>query len=122
MEEFGAEFLPKNKFNFPLKLVSTEMPVGIECEVDVSAQLKSAVILANGAQIKAEDLGFFDHQEESVELNVNLRQVREKAESMAIEKAYALADGNMSKCSELLGITRPTLYSLIDKYNLNINH
>ena len=27
MSEFGAEFLPKNKFNFPLKLISTEMPV-----------------------------------------------------------------------------------------------
>ena len=29
MEEFGAEFFPKNKFNFPLKLVSSEMPIGI---------------------------------------------------------------------------------------------
>ena len=46
MSYFGAEFLPKNKFNFPLKLISTEMPLGIEYEAGVSAQLKSAVILA----------------------------------------------------------------------------
>ena len=46
MGEFGAEFLPKNKFNFPLKLVSTEMPVCINYMSGVSAQLKSAVILA----------------------------------------------------------------------------
>ena len=46
MSEFGAEFLPKNKFNFPLKLISTEMPVGINYKSGVSAQLKSAVILA----------------------------------------------------------------------------
>ena len=46
MSEFGAEFLPKNKFNFPLKLISTEMPVGIKYNSGVSAQLKSAVILA----------------------------------------------------------------------------
>ena len=46
MEEFGAEFLPKNKFNFPLKLVSTEMPVCINYKAEVSAQLKSAVMLA----------------------------------------------------------------------------
>ena len=46
MSEFGAEFLPKNKFNFPLKLKSTEMPVCIRYEAGVSAQLKSAVILA----------------------------------------------------------------------------
>ncbi|MDC3104125.1 3-phosphoshikimate 1-carboxyvinyltransferase [Candidatus Pelagibacter bacterium] len=46
MSEFGAEFLPKNKYNFPLKLISTEMPVGIKYKAGVSAQLKSAVILA----------------------------------------------------------------------------
>ena len=46
MSEFGAEFLPKNKYNFPLKLISTEMPVGINYKAGVSAQLKSAVILA----------------------------------------------------------------------------
>ena len=46
MVRFGATFLPKNKFNFPLKLISSEMPVGINYKADVSAQLKSAVILA----------------------------------------------------------------------------
>jgi len=46
MNEFGAEFYPKNKFNFPLTLTSTEMPVGIQYESGISAQLKSAVILA----------------------------------------------------------------------------
>ncbi len=46
MSEFGAEFLPKNKYNFPLKLISTDMPIGINYKAGVSAQLKSAVILA----------------------------------------------------------------------------
>ena len=46
MSEFGAEFLPKNKFNFPLKIISTEMPIGINYKSGVSAQLKSAAILA----------------------------------------------------------------------------
>ena len=46
MSEFGAEFLPKNKFNFPLKLISTEMPICIKYKAGISAQLKSAVILA----------------------------------------------------------------------------
>jgi len=46
MSKFGAEFLPKKKFNFPLKLISTEMPIGIKYISGVSAQLKSAVILA----------------------------------------------------------------------------
>ncbi len=46
MEEFGANFHPKDKFNFPLKVISSEMPIGIYYKSDVSAQLKSAVILA----------------------------------------------------------------------------
>ena len=46
MSEFGAEFYPKNKYNFPLKIISTEMPLGINYKAGVSAQLKSAVILA----------------------------------------------------------------------------
>ena len=46
MSEFGASFLPKNKFTLPLKIISTEMPVGIFYEAGVSAQLKSAVIFA----------------------------------------------------------------------------
>ena len=39
MSEFGATFLPKNKFNFPLKLISTQMPIGIQYEAGISAQL-----------------------------------------------------------------------------------
>jgi len=46
MKKFGAIFEPKNKFNFPLKLISSEFPIGINYKSGVSAQLKSAVILA----------------------------------------------------------------------------
>ena len=46
MSRFGAGFYPKNKFKFPIKIVSTDMPVGIKYEAGVSAQLKSSVILA----------------------------------------------------------------------------
>ena len=45
MTEFGAFFLPK-KINFPLKMISSELPIGINYKAGVSAQLKSAVILA----------------------------------------------------------------------------
>jgi 3-phosphoshikimate 1-carboxyvinyltransferase len=46
MKKFGAIFEPKNKFNFPLKLISSEFPIGINYKSGVSAQLKSAVMLA----------------------------------------------------------------------------
>ena len=46
MSEFGAFFIPQNRFKFPLKLISSEIPIGVKYEAGVSAQLKSAVILA----------------------------------------------------------------------------
>ncbi len=46
MKEFGATFYPEKKERFPLTLVSSEMPIGIDYKAGVSAQLKSAVMLA----------------------------------------------------------------------------
>ena len=46
MNMFGASFLPKNKYKFPLQMVSSKIPIGIKYYAGVSAQLKSAVILA----------------------------------------------------------------------------
>ena len=45
MSEFGASFYPKNKFKFPLKLTSTEMPICINYEAGVSV-IKKCLILA----------------------------------------------------------------------------
>ena len=36
MKLFGADFLPKKKVNLPLKLISSNMPVGIKYESGVS--------------------------------------------------------------------------------------
>ena len=46
MSKFGTTFLPKKKLTFPLTLISSEIPIGIEYMAGVSAQLKSAVMLA----------------------------------------------------------------------------
>ena len=46
MTKFGAFFLPKNKNKFPLKMISSAIPLGLNYKAGVSAQLKSAVILA----------------------------------------------------------------------------
>ena len=46
MSEFGATFLPKNKFTLPIRIISSSMPIGINYKAGVSAQLKSAVIFA----------------------------------------------------------------------------
>lgn len=87
---------------------------------ELQNKVKSSVIMCTGTQVTAIDLGFFDHENSEFELSLNLRTVREQAESIAIKKAYSLSESNMSKTAELLGVTRPTLYSLIEKYNLNL--
>jgi two-component system NtrC family response regulator len=88
---------------------------------ELQNKVKSSVIMSTGNQVTAFDLGFFDKENTEYELSLNLRSVREQAETIAIQKAYALTDGNMSKTASLLGITRPTLYSLIEKYGIAIN-
>ena len=46
MSQFGASFSPSKRFRFPLQITSSEFPVGINYKAGLSAQLKSATILA----------------------------------------------------------------------------
>ncbi|WP_218309989.1 PEP-CTERM-box response regulator transcription factor [Alteromonas antoniana] len=85
---------------------------------EMQNKLKSAVIMAEGTVVQADDLGLMPVSGETETETLNLREVREMAESRAIRRAYQTADKNMSKTAELLGVTRPTLYSLIDKYQM----
>ena len=85
---------------------------------ELQNKLKSAVVLAEGNVITADDLSLFAKKTEEDTLVLNLREVREQAESKAIRRAYHQSEQNISKTAELLGVTRPTLYSLIDKYHL----
>ncbi|MAJ85477.1 MAG: 3-phosphoshikimate 1-carboxyvinyltransferase [Candidatus Pelagibacter sp.] len=46
LNKFGASFYPVGKNTLPLTLISSEMPIGINYVSGISAQLKSACILA----------------------------------------------------------------------------
>ena len=83
---------------------------------ELQNKLKSAVILADNKLIDAADLGLNGNSHNKLD---TLRKVREQAETRAIRHAYAVANTNLSKTADLLGITRPTLYALIDKYRLH---
>jgi 3-phosphoshikimate 1-carboxyvinyltransferase len=82
MVKFGANFLPKNKFNFPLKLISSEMPIGINYNAGVSAQLKSAVILAGlnsyGNTIITETNKSRNHTENMLLKNAQAIKIKDK--------------------------------------------
>ena len=84
---------------------------------ELQNKIKSAVIMADNPIIDADELGLeLSNQPLQV---ATLREVRAKAESKAIIAAYGLCNQNMSKTAEQLGITRPTLYSLVEKYQIN---
>jgi two-component system NtrC family response regulator len=79
--------------------------------------IKRAVIMADGNTIVADDLGLPDTGAEE-ETPLNLRQIRDEAEYKAIVKALARADGNIVKASEMLGISRPTMYDLMGRHGI----
>lgn len=78
--------------------------------------VKRAVIMADGNQITREDIGL-DHLEGTANF-IDLRLVREEAERRAVATAVSRADGNMVRASEILGISRPTLYDLMHRLGL----
>ena len=84
---------------------------------ELENKIKGAVIMADGKMVTAMDLGLQDGDEHGESLN--LREVRQAAESKAIRVALTRSYGNISKAAELLGITRPTLYDLLNKYSLS---
>jgi two-component system NtrC family response regulator len=84
---------------------------------ELENKIKGAVIMAEGKLVTAADLGI--NAGEVEEESLNLRSVRQRAESKAIRVALTRSYGNISKAAELLGITRPTLYDLLSKYDMS---
>ena len=80
MSDFGAEFLPSKKSKFPLNLTSSQIPIGIEYKAGVSAQLKSAVILAGlnsfGSTKITEMVRSRDHTENMLSKNRNVIKIK----------------------------------------------
>ena len=84
-------------------------------------KIKRAVIMADGKRITTDDLQLPQSTDntDASESQLNLRKVRENAERAAIVQALRSSNYNMAQASRLLGVTRPTLYNLTDKYRIN---
>ncbi|KPF45897.1 Fis family transcriptional regulator [beta proteobacterium AAP51] len=83
--------------------------------------MKRAAIMADGDNVTAQDLALTTPElpeggaEGSLDADLDLRTVREAAERRAIITALARSDGNIVRASEILGVSRPTLYDLMKR-------
>ena len=83
---------------------------------ELENRVKRAVILAEGKQITAHDLGF----ETAAEfLSLDLRAARETAERSVIQRALLVNNNNMSHAAKALGVSRPSLYNLMNKLGMS---
>jgi len=83
---------------------------------ELANRVKRAVIMTDGRQITAQALEL--EVDTSDAMPFNLREVRKQAESQAVLRALGYSKGNVSQAATMLGITRPTFYALVNKYNL----
>ena len=78
---------------------------------ELENKLRAAVIMAEGQLIHAADLGL--NTPLTTPQQLNLAEVRLQAERQALVQALALAQNNVSRAAELLGVSRPTMYDLL---------
>ncbi len=85
---------------------------------ELENKIKRAVVMCEGTQITARDLELDETVPDSAPFS--LRYAREVAERQALSKAMSYSEGNLSQAADLLGIARPTLYTLLNKHQLKV--
>ena len=80
--------------------------------------IKRAVIMVDGNQITAQDVGLAVPEQPEDDNSFDLRSIREKAERNAIISAMGRVNGNVVKAAEMLGVSRPTLYDPMHRLGL----
>ncbi len=91
--------------------------------------VRRAVIMADGNRVEPQDLGLerqLAAAGDGTELDgggrtLDLRSVREAAERGAVLAALARTGGNVARSAELLGVSRPTLYDLMNRLAIKQN-
>jgi two-component system NtrC family response regulator len=82
---------------------------------ELENRVKRAVIMAESTLIEPRDL---ELESALTGARQTLREVRASAELKAIEAAIFEYQGRLGKVADALGVSRPTLYTLLRKHNL----
>ena len=83
---------------------------------ELEHMINRAVIMADGKLITPEDLGLRHPAGERP--SFSLREARDRAEERVLREGLARSKNNISKAAELLGVSRPTLYDLMKKFDI----
>jgi two-component system, NtrC family, response regulator len=87
---------------------------------ELENRIKRAVILAEGQSITAAHMGLTAPAgSDEPEASATLQEARDEAERKALSSALALSAGNLSAAAKILGVSRPTVYSLLKQHNVN---
>ena len=79
---------------------------------ELESRVKRATIMADGTYLTCEDLALEPSERETTPFN--MKQVREEAERSAIKRALGHCNDNITEAASALGITRPTLYNMME--------
>jgi two-component system, NtrC family, response regulator len=94
---------------------------------ELQNRVKRAVIMTSGARVTAKDLEL-EHDRDVASLSApTLKQARENVEREMIQQALKRNSGKITTAAAELGISRPTLYELMEKLRItkesaNSNH
>jgi two-component system NtrC family response regulator len=83
---------------------------------ELENRVKRAVIMAEGSKITPPDLELGTQY--SKDEYLNLKEAREQLEKEMILKALSRNKDNITRAAENLGISRPTLYELMEKLGI----
>jgi two-component system NtrC family response regulator len=86
---------------------------------ELENRVKRAVVMADGPLLSPTDLGLSTPDEEPQSLFI--RAARARAEREVLQLALAQAGANLSKAAKLLGISRPTLYDLMQQHQIGVD-
>jgi two-component system NtrC family response regulator len=84
---------------------------------ELQNRIKRAIVMAEGPTITSRDLEL-SAAAGPADSESSLREAKELVERELVEKALAENSGNISRAARALGISRPTLYSLMERYGL----
>jgi two-component system NtrC family response regulator len=84
---------------------------------ELENRVKRAVIMAEDKMITAADLELGGSSPDEL-ATFNLREIRDRNDRQAVMRALNHVGGKISQAAELLGISRPTMYDLLRKFDI----